>query len=184
VTPLEPADRAALLGIARAAVLHHLGLVPAPATPTAGRLGEKRGAFVTLHVTGDLRGCIGTFAAQAPLSETVARMAVAAAAEDPRFEPVSARDVPELHVGISALELPHRLADPRTVQVGKHGLIVKQGWARGALLPKVAVENGWDAESFLRHTCLKAGIHPGAWKEPDCEVQAFEADEFEEEPRR
>lgn len=181
--PLEPADRAALLGIARASVLHHLGLVPAPALPGAGPLAERRGAFVSLHVAGELRGCIGTFATQAPLAETVARMAVAAASEDPRFDALTAKDVPELRVGVSALEPPRRLADPRAVEVGRHGLIVKQSWARGALLPKVAVENGWDAEQFLRHTCLKAGLHPGAWREPDCQVDAFEADEFEEEPQ-
>lgn len=182
MTPLAPAERAALLGLARGAILAHLGLAPAPAVPSTGALGEERGAFVTLHVGGELRGCIGTFRPKGSLAETVARMAVAAASEDPRFPKVEPRDLPELRVSVSALAPPARLADPRRVEVGRHGLVVKKGWHRGALLPKVAVEHGWDAEAFLRHTCLKAGLPPTAWGDDDCEVEAFEAEEFGEGP--
>jgi AmmeMemoRadiSam system protein A len=181
VTPLSVSDRAALLGIARGAVLAHLGIAPAPALPAAGVLAAERGAFVTLHVGDDLRGCIGSFHPLGTLAATVAKMAVAAASEDPRFRPIGPEDVAKLRVAVSALEPPRRLLDPRTVEVGRHGLVVKHGWNRGALLPKVAVEQAWDAHAFLRHTCLKAGLPPGAWQEPDCEVEAFEADEFGEE---
>jgi AmmeMemoRadiSam system protein A len=180
VTPLSSAERAALLGVARGAVLAHLGVAPAPALPAAGPLAEPRGAFVTLHVGPDLRGCIGSFRPLGTLAETVARMAVAAASEDPRFRPVGATDLAELRVAVSALAPPARLDDPRAVEIGRQGLVVKRGWHRGALLPKVAVEHGWDAEAFLRHACLKAGLPPTAWREPDCEVEAFEADEFGE----
>jgi len=180
VTPLSASDRAALLGIARGAVLSHLGLTPAPTLPQAGPLAAERGAFVTLHVGDDLRGCIGSFRPLGSLAGTVARMAVAAASEDPRFRPIVSQDVAELRVAVSALEPPRRLADPRAVEVGRDGLVVKRGWQRGALLPKVAVEHRWDAEAFLRHTCLKAGLPPTAWQAPDCEVEAFEADEFGE----
>jgi AmmeMemoRadiSam system protein A len=183
MTPLAAADRAALLGIARGAVLAHLGLAPAPPVPDHGPLAEPRGAFVTLHVAGDLRGCIGSFRPLSSLAATVAKMAVAAASEDPRFRPLRPEEIADLEVAVSALEPPRRLPDPRAVEVGRHGLVVKRGWNRGALLPKVAVEHGWDAEAFLRHTCLKAGLPPTAWQEPDCEVEAFEADEFGEEPR-
>jgi AmmeMemoRadiSam system protein A len=178
VTALSPAERAALLGLARGAVLAHLGVAPAPALPSAGRLAEPRGAFVTLHVGDELRGCIGSLRPLGTLAETVAKMAVAAASEDPRFRPLVAADVAELRVAVSALAPPARLADPRAVEVGRHGLVVRRGWHRGALLPKVAVEQGWDAETFLRHCCLKAGLPPTAWREPDCEVEGFEADEF------
>jgi len=181
VTPLSPAERAALLGVARAAVLAHLRLAPPPpGLSGAGPLASPRGAFVTLHVGGDLRGCIGSFRPVGSLAETVERMAVAAASEDPRFRPIAAEDVAELRVAVSALEPPRRLEDPRNVEIGRHGLVVKKGWNRGALLPKVAIENGWDAEAFLRHTCLKAGLPPTAWREPDCELEVFEADEFGE----
>lgn len=182
MTPLSSTDRAALLGVARGAILAHLGLAPAPALPSAGALGEERGAFVTVHVAGDLRGCIGTFRPMGSLAATVARMAVAAASEDPRFRPVAAGDVAALEVAVSALGVPRPLADPRAVAVGREGLIVKRGFHRGTLLPKVAVEHGWSADEFLKHTCLKAGLPPRAWEEPDVTIEAFEAEEFGERP--
>jgi AmmeMemoRadiSam system protein A len=182
VTPLSPAERAALLGIARGAVLAHIGTAKAPALPSDGPLAEPHGAFVTLHVGRHLRGCIGSFRPQGSLAATVAKMAVAAASEDPRFRPIAAEDMPELRVSVSVLEPPRPLADPSRVEVGKEGLLVKMGFHRGTLLPKVAVEHGWDAETFLRHTCLKAGLPPAAWREPSCEVEAFLADEFGEGP--
>jgi AmmeMemoRadiSam system protein A len=180
VTPLTPTERAALLGIARGAVLARLGLARAPALPSSGPLAEPRGAFVTVHVAGDLRGCIGTFRPQGSLAETVAKMAASAASEDPRFRAIEARDVGDLEISVSVLDPPRRLSDPTRVDVGREGLVVKMGWNRGTLLPKVAVEHGWDAEMFLRHTCLKAGLPPTAWREPGCEVEAFEAEEFGE----
>jgi AmmeMemoRadiSam system protein A len=181
VTKLSAAERAALLGVARGAVLAHLGVAPGPRVPETGALGEERGAFVSLYVGGDLRGCIGNFRPLGSLAATVARMAVAAASEDPRFPAVRADEVKDLQISVSALAPPHRLADPRhEVEVGRHGLVVKKGWNRGALLPRVATEHGWDAETFLKQTCLKAGLPPSAWKDPDCEVEAFEAEEFGE----
>jgi AmmeMemoRadiSam system protein A len=182
VTALSATDRAALLGVARAAILERLGGPPAPPPPEAGPLGERRGVFVTVSVNGDLRGCIGTLRATEPLARTVARMAVAAAADDPRFEPLGTADVAELGIAISVLGEPFRLADPRGVKVGEHGLVVKKGWHRGVLLPKVATREGWDAETFLKHVCLKAGLPARAWQEPDTEIDAFVADEFGEEP--
>jgi hypothetical protein len=180
MTPLSAQERAALLGIARASILHHLGAAPVPPLPSAGPLAHQRGAFVTVHVGGELRGCIGSFRPLGSLAETVARMAVAAASEDPRFAPIGPEDVARLDIGISALEPPRPIADPRRVEIGRHGLVVRSGWQRGTLLPKVAVEHGWDAEAFLRHTCLKAGLSPRAWEDPATEVQVFEADEFGE----
>ena len=181
MTTLSPAERAALLGVARGAVLGHLGVAPGPALPEAGALGEERGAFVSLYVGGELRGCIGTFRPAGTLAATVARMAVAAASEDPRFPALRADEVKDLSIAVSALAPSRRLADPRReVEVGRHGLVVKKGWNRGALLPRVAAEHGWDAETFLKQACLKAGLPPSAWKDPDCEVEGFEAEEFGE----
>jgi uncharacterized protein len=180
MTPLSATDRAALLGIARGAILSHLGIAPERPLPSGGALAEERGAFVTLHVSGDLRGCIGTFRPMGSLASTVARMAVAAATEDPRFRAIGAADVSELEVSVSALGAPRPLPDPRSVAVGREGLVVKRGFHRGTLLPKVAVEHGWTAEEFLKHTCLKAGLPPNAWQEPDVAFEAFEAEEFGE----
>jgi uncharacterized protein len=182
MTPLSTTDRSALLGIARGAILAHLGGTPAPAMPGAGPLAAPAGAFVTVSVRGELRGCIGTLRGADPLARTVARMAVAAATEDPRFPPLAPADVPELGVSVSVLGEPRRLSEPRAVRVGTDGLLVRRGFHRGVLLPKVAVREGWDAETFLKHVCLKAGLPARAWQEPDTELEAFEADEFGEEP--
>jgi AmmeMemoRadiSam system protein A len=177
---LTLADRAALLGIARGAILAHLGVAPAPALPASGALAEPRGAFVTLHVEGELRGCIGTFGPQGSLAATVARMAVAAASEDPRFPALRPGELGDLDVAVSVLGPPRPIADPRTIEIGRQGLLVSRGFHRGTLLPKVAVEHGWGAEEFLKHTCLKAGLPPRAWEEPDVTIEVFEAEEFGE----
>ncbi len=177
---LAAADRAALLGIARRALLAHLGASEPPPLPAQGPLAERRGAFVTLHAGGDLRGCIGTFRPDGTLAETVARMAVAAATEDPRFDPLAARELASLRIGVSALGPPHLLEDRSALRVGEHGLLVRRGLYRGALLPHVAVEHGWDAEEFLKHACLKAGLHARAWQEQGTVVEVFDAEEFEE----
>jgi AmmeMemoRadiSam system protein A len=177
---LSPADRAALLGIARRAILRHLGVAGDVALPTAGPLAEPRGAFVTLHVDDALRGCIGTFRPEGSLAATVARMAVSAATEDPRFPPLRTDEVGGLRIAVSALLAPHRLEDRSALEVGRHGLLVRRGWHRGALLPRVAVEHGWDAEAFLKHACLKAGLPASAGDDPETVVEVFEAEEFEE----
>lgn len=180
MSALSATDRAALLGIARGAILAHLGVARAPALPETGPLAEPRGAFVTIHVRGELRGCIGTFRPQGSLAETVARMAVAAAKDDPRFPPLDAHEISGLELAVSALGPPRPIADPRTVEIGRQGLLVSRGFHRGTLLPKVAVEHGWGAEDFLKHTCLKAGLPARAWEEPDVMVEVFDADEFGE----
>jgi len=180
---LEPADRALLLGIARQAVKAHLGLGPAPALPASGPLAEPRGAFVTLHVRGELRGCIGTFAPAESLASTVARMARCAACEDPRFEPVKAEEMAELTLEVSVLGPRRRMRDLRDLVVGRDGVLVKLGYRRGTLLPRVAVEEGWDAVTFLERTCLKAGLSPRAWQEPEAVVELFPAEDIGEEGR-
>jgi AmmeMemoRadiSam system protein A len=180
MTPLSAADRAALLGIARGAVLAHLGVAREPVLPEAGALAEPRGAFVTLHVGGELRGCIGTFRPQGSLAATVSQMAVAAAKDDPRFPPLRPGEIAGLEIAVSAHGPPRPIADPRTVEIGRQGLVVSRGLHRGTLLPKVAVEHGWGAEEFLKHTCLKAGLPPRAWEEPDVTIEVFDAEEFGE----
>ncbi len=108
-------------------------------------------------------------------------MAVAAASDDPRFPPLRAGEVADVAVAVSVLGPPRPIADPRTVEIGRQGLLVSRGFHRGTLLPKVAVEHGWGAEEFLKHTCLKAGLPPRAWQEADVTVEVFDAEEFGEE---
>jgi AmmeMemoRadiSam system protein A len=115
-----------------------------------------------------------------PLAETVAKMAVAAATEDGRFDAVAASELPSLSIEISALG-PMREIRPEDVEVGVHGLVVRCGSRRGVLLPQVPVEHHWDRGSFLAHTCLKAGLPVDAWQRPECELLAFTASVFGED---
>jgi hypothetical protein len=178
---LSPVERAALLGVARASIRHYLGLGPAPEVPATGALAEARGAFVTLRRDGALRGCIGRVQGTPPLARLVLELAVSAASADPRFEPVSVDELDELDLKISVLGPPRPLTSPADLRVGIDGALVRLDWHRGVLLPSVAVEHGWDGETFLRHTCLKAGLWPEAWEDPRAIIEAFEAQEFGDE---
>ena len=140
---------------------------------------EKRGAFVTLHKNGNLRGCIGYIEAIEPLAEAIREMAVAAAFRDPRFTPLTKDEFAEIDLEISVLSPVFPIEDSRTVVVGEHGLIVSYAGRRGLLLPQVPVEQGWDRETFLQHTCMKAGLPPDAL-EKGAGLEGFTATVFGE----
>ncbi|MCK4323969.1 MAG: AmmeMemoRadiSam system protein A [Armatimonadetes bacterium] len=141
---------------------------------------ELRGAFVTLKTGGQLRGCIGYVEPRVTLIEAVADNARSAALHDPRFTPVAPEELPEIELDISALTPLEPVHDVEQVEVGRHGLMISCGPARGLLLPQVPVEWGWDREEFLEHTCLKAGLPPDAWRREDAELLCFEAEVFSE----
>jgi AmmeMemoRadiSam system protein B/AmmeMemoRadiSam system protein A len=141
-------------------------------------LKENRGAFVTLQKRGQLRGCIGYIEGHGPLHKTIEKMAEAAAFNDPRFTPVQEKELPELDIEISVLTPLRRITDVNEIEVGKHGIYMKKGWFSGLLLPQVATEYGWDRQTFLEHTCQKAGLPSTAWKEKETEIYIFSADIF------
>jgi AmmeMemoRadiSam system protein B/AmmeMemoRadiSam system protein A len=141
-------------------------------------LKENRGAFVTLQKRGQLRGCIGYIEGHGPLHNTIKEMAEAAAFRDPRFSPVKEKELPELDIEISVLTPLQRIKDVNEIHVGTHGIYIKKGWYSGLLLPQVATEYGWDRQTFLEHTCQKAGLPSTAWKEKDTEIYIFSADIF------
>ena len=168
-----------LVEIARRAVARSVNGAEPGEVPTIVDLPEAMGAFVTLKKHGELRGCIGTLECRRALPEEVARVAVSAAREDPRFEPVRASELADLDVEVSILGPlepidPH---DPGAIDIGRHGLVVEQGWRRGLLLPQVATEWGWDRETFLAHTCVKAGLPRDCWRS-GARVYRFAADVF------
>ncbi len=140
---------------------------------------KKAGAFVTLQKEGHLRGCIGILEALYPLYEVVQDMAVSAAFRDPRFPPLQREELPLVEIEISVLS-PMREGSPEEVEVGVHGVYVVKGGYRGVLLPQVPVEFGWDRETFLRHVCLKAGLPPECYKDPECKFYLFTAEVFGE----
>jgi AmmeMemoRadiSam system protein A len=180
VAGLDDNDKTELLRIARATLREYLttGFMP-PGAPHRQSLLEPRGAFVTLHVDGELRGCIGRVDADTPLYLAVEQLAVAAATRDPRFEALRAEELALTHIEISVLS-PVVSGRPEDVEIGKHGLVITRGVRRGLLLPQVAVEHHLDRERFLDETCGKAGLPPGAWKEPGTILQLFTADVFGE----
>ena len=172
----------ALIEIARHAVRSSVAGGQALESPVVADLPEATGAFVTLKKHGELRGCIGTLECRRSLSEEVARVAVSAAREDPRFEPVRASELNDLDVEVSVLGPlePIDPMDPNAIEIGRHGLVVEQGWRRGLLLPQVATELGWDRETFLSHTCAKAGLPADCWTR-GAKVYRFAADVFGED---
>lgn len=143
----------------------------------------RRGAFVTLRIGEELRGCLGHVSADRPLGELISGLAVAAAREDPRFPPLTSEEVPQVTIEISVLTAPQVVdpTDPSAIVIGRDGVIVERGTARGLLLPQVAPEHGWGPAQLLEATCEKAGLPRGAWREPGTRVLTFQADVFEEE---
>ena len=178
--PLTAAEERECLKLARQAREHYFktgGHLRSPAT--SGRLKEKRGAFVTLNVDGELRGCIGYPLPVKPLDETIIEMAIAAATQDTRFESLQANELKKLMIEVSVLGLPEPINDPGQVEVGCHGIIVSKGFSRGLLLPQVPVEHQWDRETYLRHGCLKAGLPAEEWKR-GAKIEVFTAQVFSE----
>jgi hypothetical protein len=177
---LTVGERDALLRTARESIAAHFQRRRPQLPAATGALAENRGAFVTLHQKdGELRGCVGMMRSDRPLLETVERMAVAAAIEDGRFDPVTEAELAGLTIEISALG-PLEPIRPEDVEVGRHGLLIGYGGRRGVLLPQVPVEQGWDRETFLAHTCWKAGLPEDTWRKPGVELLGFTATVFGE----
>ncbi len=138
-------------------------------------LNMELGAFVTLKLGGRLRGCIGNVVGNGPLVATIERMAQAAAFEDPRFAPVTAAEFPELEIEVSVMGPLTPCPDPELIEIGRHGLYIRKSMHSGLLLPQVATEWGWDRETFLDQTCVKAGLPKGSWRKSKTEIWWFEA---------
>jgi AmmeMemoRadiSam system protein A len=144
-------------------------------------LRHPAGAFVTLNTRdGALRGCIGSIQAVHPLYQAVASSAIAAAFRDPRFPPLHPGELEQLHLEISVMGPIELVTNIEEIVVGRDGLIVGLGHNAGLLLPQVASEYRWDRETFLGHTCLKAGLPRDAWRSKDCRIEKFSALVFSE----
>jgi len=176
------AEKEALLRVARETMVRHLtdGGIPSYTVTEPGLL-QEAAAFVTLRQpNGQLRGCIGRVEATDSLLRTVQDCAISAATRDYRFSPVAGlAELDELVIEISVLSPFRRISSPEEIEVGRHGLLIRQGMQSGLLLPQVASERSWSRDEFLQAICMKADLPPDAWH--TAELSVFRAEVFEED---
>jgi hypothetical protein len=147
-------------------------------------LDEELGVFVTLNKNNNLRGCIGYAEPIKPAIDATMDVAIAAAFNDPRFPQVSPDEFDKLDFEVTVLTKPELIvvAHPDQyfdeIEIGRDGLIIQKGYAKGLLLPQVATENAFDTEEFLEHTCMKAGISADSWMDESCDVFKFQGQIF------
>lgn len=179
---LTPKEKAILLDIARQAIIACVRGEEGYIEPREeNSLNVRSGCFVTVKQHGQLRGCIGNFQSRLPLFKEVAEMACSSATRDPRFYPMKKADLERFTIEISVLSPLKKIDDIDQIVIGKHGIYLEKGYYRGVLLPQVAIEHKWDRETFLRQTCLKAGLTQDAWTAEDTEIYIFSAQIFGEE---
>jgi AmmeMemoRadiSam system protein A len=176
---LDLGDQGRLLTLARLAFEARVRREGPPPLDETGALALVRGAFVTIHCRGELRGCLGRIETNAPLGETVVNLAADVADSDPRFAPVEPVELNDIVIEISVLTPEREVRSIAEIEVGRHGLIVEKGRRRGLLLPQVPVEQRWDRETFVSHTCRKATLSPDAWQH-GARLFVFEAQVFGE----
>jgi len=153
----------------------------------SGVFDEKRGVFVTINTypTHNLRGCIGIPEPIMPLKNAIKEAAVSAT-HDPRFPPLKENELENIVIEVTILTKPQliKVNKPQEylekIKIGRDGLIAEQGFYRGLLLPQVPVEQGWDVEEFLSHTCWKAGLPFDAWFDENTKIYKFEGQIFTE----
>jgi AmmeMemoRadiSam system protein A len=180
---LSEVDGQNLLVLARKAIVEAVSRRELPETiPKEGIFGQRRGVFVTLHVRGELRGCIGTTEGDEPLGEATVRCAVSAALHDPRFPAMRSEELEGLHIEISVLS-PLTPIRPEEIEIGRHGLVVSDENHRGLLLPQVAPEHGLNREQFLAETCRKARLPQDAWRWTSTRIQGFTCEVFSDAKR-
>jgi hypothetical protein len=177
---LSKQQQTELLELARTAIAEHLetGRIPDLETDDPALL-RRSGAFVTLEQDDALRGCIGHLWADTALAQVVQHMAVSAATADPRFPPLKIEELAEIDLEISILSPMRRVTDLKSIEVGKHGLVIIHNGQQGVLLPQVSVEEGWSREEYLENLCYKAGLPGGCWEDEPA-LYAFTAIVFGE----
>ena len=171
-----------LLRYARNTIAEALGIETSSEVPVFSDdiYKEKCGAFVTLHIHENLRGCIGYIVGIKTIPETVRDMALSSAFKDPRFRPLQKQEFDDIDIEISILSPIEKVNDVNTIEVGRDGIIISRGMHQGLLLPQVATEQGWDRDTFLEHTCYKAGLPGDTWKTKDVKIEKFSAQVFGE----
>jgi len=182
---LSKEQRVRLLRLARSVIEARLENSTVPVPDMGGEFSEpvfleRCGAFVTIHRKGRLRGCIGYIQGLKNIPDTIVDMAQSSAFRDPRFAPLRKEEFSDIDLEISVLSPIEPVRDIADITVGRDGLIISRGMNSGLLLPQVATEYGWDLETFLQHTCFKAGLPGDAWKNEGTKIEKFSAQVFSE----
>ena len=185
IPELSAADRQALLSLARKSIEKALAGCQSAVADARGAeltpaLKRTMGGFVTLTIAGELRGCIGEIFPRRALVDVVRDHAIDAAFNDPRFPPLTAKELSRVRIEISALTPPVPVASYRDIEIGKHGMVIELGNRSAVFLPQVAPEQGWDLETTLTHLSFKAGLPGNAWQDPRARFTVFEAIVFHE----
>jgi AmmeMemoRadiSam system protein A len=153
------------------------GRETSPPSVPDGPLAEPGSAFVTLLKNGRLRGCIGMIGDRMPLWQAVLT-AARSVVEDPRFPPLSEGELPDVTLSISRLGPFREVGSLQDLEVGTHGVYVRDDLRSALLLPRVASDRGWDRDRLLTEVCRKAGLSGDRWREPGLSVEVFTAEEF------
>lgn len=169
-----------LLRYARSVLEAHLNGTSAPEAPALSALQQQRACFVTLHAAGDLRGCIGNIQAFEALGKNIARNAVNAGCHDPRFQPLTAAELPDVDFEISVLTPFQTISSYEEFRPGIDGIILRQSGRSAVFLPQVATEQHWSREETLSYLAQKAGLPRDAWRAPNAEFWVFQAEVFHE----
>jgi AmmeMemoRadiSam system protein A len=175
-------ERALLLRVAHDSIQSALEQREISLNAPTAHLSEPRGAFSSLYLHGELRGCVGYVLPRESVYRAVAETARAAAFEDTRFCPVTLPEAQALEIELSILSPPQPISAD-AIEIGRHGLLISMHEYRGLLLPQVPVEHHWDRVTFLEQTCRKAGLPLDAWK-GGAKVEAFTAEVFGEKKTR
>lgn len=184
---LTPGDKTTLLKLARDSITHgmeHGVPLPVSLASQSDILQQPGASFVTLHLSQELRGCIGSLTPHRPLIQDVAQNAFSAAFRDPRFTPVRRDELDTLHIHIEVLS-PTQLLQfgsetelQRMIRPGVDGLVMRDGVYSGTFLPSV-----WqslpDVQTFLQQLKRKAGL-PGNYWSDSLEVERYTTESFEE----
>ena len=177
-----------LIGLARQSILDFFENKKTEASDEIkSEFSKKTGCFVSLYIGKSLIGCIGYSDPVFPLYKAVIKSAKAAAFEDPRFPPMKKEQMKDLRIELSVLTEPEELEAEKPedylnkFNIGVDGLIIKDDFGSGLLLPQVAIEWGWDKEEFLNQTCVKAGLGPECWKDMRRRIYKFQAQVYVED---
>lgn len=137
---------------------------------------RKSGVFVTIEKNSQLRGCIGTYLpTKENIAEEIIHNAIAAAAEDYRFNPIAIEELADLSYTVYILSKPELIKDTDTLNPKIYGVIVKTlpilGPTKtdvvfnghlpsktGLLLP--GLEGVDTVEQQISIACEKGGINP------------------------